>query len=186
VSSWPATARADAVVGPSEDETRFLELINQARAEAALPPLVMSAELVPDARRHTAAMIGAGSVFHSTPGALASYAAGWELLGENVGLGSDVTVIHRVFLDSDSHRDNVLGDFDRVGIGADRAPDGTMFVTVVFMRTGTETPPSTEPRFQPAPDVPDVVRDLERTETPPPPARELCSAGGAPGVACID
>jgi uncharacterized protein YkwD len=101
--------------------------------------------LIASARGHTAGMVELGELFHSTSGELTSYASDWELLGENVGRGPSVEAIHQAFMESESHRANVLGDFDRMGVGIARADDGTLFATVVFMRRSPDAPPTTAP-----------------------------------------
>ena len=138
-----------AVAAPS-DETEFVSLINQTRTAAGLGPLTGYEDLVDDARRHTAEMIAAGKIYHSTSAQLSSYTTGWTQVGENVGMGPNPSILHTAFMASPSHKANILGDYDRVGVGADRAPDGTMFVTVLFMKsasvpatTSTTTPPPT-------------------------------------------
>lgn len=143
------TSVVPAVAAPS-DETEFVSLINQTRTAAGLGPLTGYEDLVDDARRHTAEMIAAGKIYHSTSAQLSSYTTGWTQVGENVGMGPNPSILHTAFMASPSHKANILGDYDRVGVGADRAPDGTMFVTVLFMKsaavpatTSTTTPPPT-------------------------------------------
>lgn len=146
-----AVSMVPAVASPS-DESQFVSLINQTRAAAGLSPLSSYGDLVDDARRHTADMIAEGSIFHSSQSQLASATTGWSQLGENVGMGPNPSVLHSAFMSSPSHKANILGDYDRVGVGADRADDGTMFVTVIFMQTAgapatttTTAPPTTAP-----------------------------------------
>jgi uncharacterized protein YkwD len=140
-------AMLPAVASP-EDESQFVALINQSRTESGLTPLDVFWDLADDADVHTAEMIAAGQIYHSSNAQLGSYATGWARLGENVGMGPNPSLLHQAFLSSASHRANILGDYDLVGVGADRAQDGTMFVTVVFMKsaaqpTTTTTAPST-------------------------------------------
>ncbi len=45
-----------------------------------------------------------------------------------------VEALHRGFMASAGHRRNILGDFDRVGVGVTDA-DGRLWVTVDFVRT---------------------------------------------------
>lgn len=120
------------------DEHDLLELINDARAATGLSPLMMLGDLVDDARIHTHEMIETGELYHSATAQISSYATDWSLLGENVGLGPNMLALHRAFMASPSHAENVLGDFTDVGIGTARAPDGTMFVTVVFLQRAAE------------------------------------------------
>ena len=114
-------------------EGAFLSKINASRSAAGLPPLSMSSELVPDARAHSAEMMAAGGIFHSSN--LAGVASGWESLAENVGVGPSVDGLHTAFMNSSGHRRNILGDFNYVGVGVKEA-DGQIWVTVIFMKKG--------------------------------------------------
>lgn len=128
-----STALPASAAGVEEHE--LLVLINEARAEAALAPLTPLGDLVDDARRHTTDMIEAQELYHSSTREMATYTTGWSLLGENVGLGPNTVALHRAFMASTTHAENVLGDFEKVGIGADRGVDGTLYVTVLFMQS---------------------------------------------------
>jgi hypothetical protein len=141
---------ATAAVAAPSDEAEFVTLINQSRAQAGLAPLSSYADLVDDARRHTAQMIGEGTIFHSSSSELAAATTGWTLIGENVGMGPNPSLLHVAFMNSQGHRENILGPYDRVGVGAERSPEGTLFVTVLFMQsaaapttTTTTTAPTT-------------------------------------------
>lgn len=137
------------------DEAEFVALINQSRSAAGLSSLSSFWDLVDDARVHTDEMISAGQIYHSSSGQLGSYTTGWAALGENVGLGPNSALLHAAFMNSASHKANILGDYDRIGVGAARSPDGTMFVTVLFMRsaaaptTTTTTAPATTTTIAP-------------------------------------
>ncbi|MGF1667007.1 MAG: CAP domain-containing protein, partial [Acidimicrobiia bacterium] len=158
--------------------------------EAGLEPLAADIGLIASARGHTAGMVELGELYHSTSGQLTSYASDWELLGENVGRGPSVETIHQAFMQSESHRANALGDFDRMGVGITRAEDGTLFATVVFMRrspdapaddgaTGTMVLISGLPEFA-------VSRLLQAVAVFERSNRDLCSPLGSQGSACID
>jgi hypothetical protein len=173
----------------SEEVELFL-LINDARQEAGLEPLMADIGLIASARGHTSGMVEMGELFHSSSGELTSYASDWELLGENVGRGPRVEAIHQAFMESESHRANVLGDFDRLGVGIARADDGTLFATVVFMRRSPDAPAddgatgtmgliSGLPEFAVS-RLLSAVAVFERSN------RELCSPLGSQGSACID
>jgi hypothetical protein len=146
------------------DEAEFVSLINQSRAAAGLGALTSHADLVDDARVHTADMIASGQVFHSTAAQLGSYASGWSLLGENVGMGPNPALLHQAFMNSASHRANILGDYDLIGVGADRAADGVMFVTLVFMKSATPPPTTTTTT---APPTTTTAAPVTTTTAPP-------------------
>jgi len=127
----------------SGSEGSFLSAINSTRSSAGLGPLKMDGGLQSHARKHTADMIAAGKIYHSSSGELqAAAGSGWSKLGENVGRGGSVSSLHQAFMDSSGHRANILGDYNYVGIGTDTA-SGVLYVTVVFMKKGSTSPPPT-------------------------------------------
>jgi hypothetical protein len=134
-----ASALAD-----SGSEQGFLSAINSTRSSSGLGPLTMDSGLQSHARRHTADMIAADEIYHSSSAELqAAAGSGWEKLGENVGRGGSVSSLHQAFLDSPGHKANILGDYNYVGIGTDTADNGVLYVTVVFMKKGSSAPAPT-------------------------------------------
>jgi uncharacterized protein YkwD len=64
---------------------------------------------------------------------LSSQVRNWQSLGENVGMGGSESAIQRAFMNSYSHRDNILSrQFRQVGIGTARSSDGRLYVDEVF------------------------------------------------------
>ena len=121
-------------------EGDFLSKINASRSAAGLPPVSTHSDLVPDARNHSAEMMAAGQIYHTSN--LAGVASGWEALAENVGAGPTVDSLHSAFMDSSGHRANILGDYNYVGVGV--ASDGdVLWVTVIFMRKSAAPEPTT-------------------------------------------
>ena len=127
----------------SAEESEFIALINQSRSAQGLAPLSDFWDLTDDARVHTAEMIAAGQIYHSSNAQLSGYTTGWAKLGENVGMGPNPSLLHQAFMSSPGHRANILGAFDRVGVGTARSADGTLFVTVLFMQSSTPAPTTT-------------------------------------------
>lgn len=121
---------APALAG-TDDEERFVDLINSERAAVGVSELEVVPELVEGARGHAADMAAAGHLFHNQN--LADVAEGWTLLGENVGMGGDVESLHAAFMGSPDHRANLLNPaYDAVGVGvvwSDEVPH----VVQVFM-----------------------------------------------------
>ncbi|MBW3561725.1 MAG: CAP domain-containing protein [Actinobacteria bacterium] len=150
----PLAARpADATVD-SGAESRFVQLVNQARARAGLPALSVASDLVSVARRHSVRMADSGDLYHNPN--VASEVSGWQKLGENVGRGPTVDSIHEAFLNSPGHRANVLSrDFTQVGVGVEVREGGRIWVTQVFrlpQQAPAPTPePAPEPEAAPAP-----------------------------------
>ena len=114
-------------------EGDFLSKINASRSAAGLPPVSMHSDLVPAARNHSAEMMAAGQIYHTSN--LAGVASGWEALAENVGVGPSVDNLHTAFMNSAGHRANILGDYNYVGVGVASEGD-VLWVTVIFMRKG--------------------------------------------------
>ena len=122
------------------DEERFLQLINADRAGAGLPALGMDGSLRDLARRHSGEMAAAGQIFHNS--ALASQVpGGWRSIGENVGVGGSVEGLHSAFMNSPGHRANVLGDYDRAGLGVVLS-GSAIYVTEIFWKTASAPAPS--------------------------------------------
>jgi hypothetical protein len=148
IAATTLTPGTVALASPGQ-ESEFFSLMNSARASAGLAPLASDSALTAYARTHTATMIASGTIFHSS--GLGSITTGWSRMGENVGMGPSPSIIHQAFMASSGHRANILGDYNYAGIGADTAPDGTLYVTVVFMKKGetattttTQAPPTTQ------------------------------------------
>ncbi len=177
-----------AVASPA-DEGEFLTLLNNARSAQGLSPLSVHNDLVAGARLHTSAMVARGEIFHSTSSELGSVTTGWQVLGENVGVGPNPSVLHTAFMNSPGHRANVLGDFNFVGIGAERAPDGKLFVTFMFMKkpvasttTTTTVPPTTTtaPAPLPAPPAPATTTTTTVAQAPAPQPAPVAAPAPAP------
>lgn len=166
----------------SGTEGDFLAKINSSRASAGLSPLSVDGGLRSYARKHTDAMIEAGEIFHSSSSQIAKAAgSGWDRLGENVGRGNSPSSLHEAFMASAGHKKNILGDYNYVGIGTGTR-DGTLYVTVVFMKKGggskAETTTTTT---SPNPDEEEVPAAEPRTAEPKPDKQET-KASQAPAT----
>ncbi len=126
-------------------EAAFVAAANQERAAAGLPALVVADDLVAVARTQSAAMAD-GDDLHHNP-SLTDDVAGWQRVGENVGRGPDVDVIHSAFMASPAHRDNILeAGWTEIGIGVE-VRQGRIWVTQVFRlpAAAQDSPPTTVP-----------------------------------------
>lgn len=133
----PASRSADAEHAAAED--RMLELVNAARSEAGLSPLVMDEAIRAVARAHSADMRDRRFISHVNPGGLrledrASRAGiQFQYYGENIAQNDDEAAAHRALMESDEHRANILNpSFGRIGIGIVAAPGRGMLVTQNF------------------------------------------------------
>jgi hypothetical protein len=148
---FASTALGVAATADSGTESEFVSLINSTRANNGLGALQVDGGLRSHARNHTQEMIANGEIYHSSSGELSAAAgSGWSRVGENVGRGQSPSSLHRAFMDSSGHAANILGDYNYVGVGTDTSSDGSLYVTVVFMKKGETAPPTTEAPPPPA------------------------------------
>jgi hypothetical protein len=118
------------------DEQLFLVKANASRSAAGLAALTGDGKAAEVARSWSQHMAATDTLAHNPDmhkQVSATVTSAWKLLGENVGRGGDVPTLHDAFMNSPHHRDNVLGDFNRVGVGAVRS-GGTLWVTFVFIK----------------------------------------------------
>jgi len=162
-------------------ESCFTSKLNAARAANGRAALSTRSDLVAIARRHSARMASSGTIFHNSR--LQSEApSDWQSIGENVGMGPTCDEIHTAFMNSASHRRNILDpDYNYVGVGVVVAEDTTIYVTQVFMQAPaggsapapsaprTTTPRTTTPRTT-TPAKPSAPKPAPPVAAPPPPA----------------
>jgi uncharacterized protein YkwD len=123
----------------SQAERQLLDLANQALAEAGLAPLQIDEGLMRAARKHSALMASQKQLSHDLPGEpglpqrlAATSTLQFSAEGENVGVGPSVSELHRGFMRSPHHRDNLLNpDYNVAGFAVVR--NGNMiYVTEDF------------------------------------------------------
>jgi hypothetical protein len=130
----PAGIGAAAPSQPALDdvEAAFTAAVNRERAGRGLGPYRLVTDLVAVARQHAAQMAGQHRLYHNPR--LRSQVRDWEAVGENVGRGPSVDVIHRAFMDSPGHRRGLLNRrFSEVGVGVARS-GADIWVVEVFRR----------------------------------------------------
>lgn len=126
-----------ASAGTVEDEARLFELHNQARAAAGLAPFAYDSAAVGVARGWAQELARSGNLRHNPDlvNAVNAYVTtSWSRIGENVGFASGPDQLHNAFMGSSAHRANILGDYNRVGIGAARDAAGRLWTAVVFIK----------------------------------------------------
>ena len=142
ILSWSVTTRLAAAQGervPDSNAEQLMVLANQARAKAGVPPLTWDDALAQAARKHTARMVSeGGAIQHEYAGELElSERAGlagahFDVIEENIAIGSDPFEIHDAWMHSKGHRDNLLSpEVDRVGIAV-IASRGVLYATSDF------------------------------------------------------
>lgn len=128
----PATVADAACYVNNDNERSFASKLNTARRAAGRSSLRLDPQLSKAAKVHTREMIRRNVLYHTPTEALKRRVTNWVELGENVGVGSTTTSLHGAFMDSPSHRSNILySNFRYVGIGAKQA-HGRLWVTVIF------------------------------------------------------
>jgi uncharacterized protein YkwD len=105
-------------------EARLFALLNEARQQAKVPPLLAHQGLAEVAALHSRDMIESGFFGHESPRfgdpATRVHRKGlaFVLLAENIGRGSTAEEVHSMLLDSPGHRANALDpNLTHVGIG---------------------------------------------------------------------
>jgi uncharacterized protein YkwD len=104
--------------------SQLVQLINQSRAEAGLPALLVDRRLTEAARKHTLRMTQHKELSHQYPDeeALPLRYADENLRSdkqaENIALEPDVPLAHDGFMHSPGHRANILNpDYNAIGVG---------------------------------------------------------------------
>lgn len=116
----------------SADERYLLDATNGVRAGVGRKALVHNEALAERARWWAGVMASDGKLRHSD---LRGIPIAYTKAGENVGMGGSVETVHRALVASSGHYANMVDkDFNRVGFGAARASDGTVWVVEIFCR----------------------------------------------------
>ncbi len=113
---------------------QMLALTNQSRRAHGTQALRMDHRVSHKVKDHSRKMARSEALFHTANVPRYLRGRNYNWWGENVGYTyqSDLGSLQRAFMNSRSHRKNVLNDaYDRVGIGVERR-DGRVWVTLVF------------------------------------------------------
>ena len=128
----PTTSASAACYRPTRAERSFVRKMNNAREDAGKAPLKLDREVSKVSKVHTKEMVIDESLHHTSTTVLSKRVTNWTLLGENVGVGGNVSSLHQAFMNSPAHKANImLGSFKYVGVGVMK-DDGRMWVTVTF------------------------------------------------------
>jgi uncharacterized protein YkwD len=130
------------------DEKALLDLLNKERKKEKLPELTLNATLCKAARRHSENMAKQEKMSHQLDGKsvgdrVTETGYDWLSIGENLakseaeGPGdppaSPPEEIHKMWMDSKGHRENILNPkYREVGIAKARSSKGTYYYTQVF------------------------------------------------------
>lgn len=131
-SGFPTAFADSRCWDPRPTERGFTRKLNAARVNAGKGRLSLDPEASKAARRHTTEMVNRRLLHHTPNSTLARRVTRWSTLGENVGVGGTVASLHAAFMNSPSHRSNILySSFRHVGVGSLRR-GGRLWVTVIF------------------------------------------------------
>lgn len=184
----PGSVRAAAVLpSPADAELEFLQLLNGTRSERGLAPLKHDSLIVPIAREWSGAMAGSDTLSHR-PDLRAQFESrvtrDWQRIGENVGRGGGVRSLHDAFVASPAHFANIVGDYNRIGVGV-VISGSTIWVTFNFLK-GPDIQETASARVA-YDDV--ATRGIEQacpSETTPAPAfTDLAGSVHAPSIGCV-
>lgn len=149
-------------------ESDFVSLINSTRTANGLPAVTTSASLNSYAAWHSSEMLSADAIYHSSADELWGAGSSEAIaMGENVGRGNTPASLHEAFMNSPTHRANILGDWDRVGVGTMQGKD-RLYVTVIFEKVQQGTPTTvveTEPTLTTGEST--TTTEVTTTTTPP-------------------
>jgi uncharacterized protein YkwD len=134
-------------VQETSEERRFVELVNVERTRRGLNALTIEPLLIAVARDHSAEMRDKSYFNHTSPTAAlrtpmdryltaVQIRPGYACVGENLYWCSmaDVQRGHRAFMNSPTHRENLLFPrFDRIGVGIVKDARGQFWVTEMFL-----------------------------------------------------
>lgn len=127
-------AAGPASADTGSEEMAFVQKLNELRGSQGLAPLAVKGELFDLARAWSGRMAAAGNISHN-PDLAAQAPSNWLRMGENVGMGPDVQVLHDAFVASPLHYRNMIDpDFESVGVGVVHGAGDIIFVTVNFMK----------------------------------------------------
>jgi uncharacterized protein YkwD len=175
----------DAGAFSADDEQLLFALTNQDRTSAGLNALVNDSYLHKEAEWRAKDMGDRNYVLHAIPPdnlKVFDYERQdgycFEQSGENIGLstfddGVATSRIEGVFMRSQSHRDNILGRWAHLGVGAYKAADGRKLYAVLFSIPCGVSVPTPIPVATP---TPVVTPKPVATPTPTPAPRAQATA----------
>ena len=176
----------------TSDEHLLFSLTNQDRASAGLPALANDSYLHREAEWRAKDMGLRDYFSHNIPPGNAKVFAYmqkdgycFKVAGENIGLsnyadGIATASIEQAFMGSKGHRDNILGTWQRLGVGAYKAANGNIYYAVLFsIPCAKVTPKATaKPTAKPTV-IPTAEPTVAPTDTPIPSAADV-TAGTSP------
>jgi hypothetical protein len=147
-----AAAPLEQISSVPNESAQFVAAINDLRRSQGLNELSVDGNLTAVAQDWAVNMASHDSIFHRE--SLSSgISINWKRLGENVGMGPNVSDLMQAFIASPGHYKNLVDPtFTHIGVGSVRTPDGIMYTAHEFAAVSgaSYSPPATTP---PAPRV---------------------------------
>lgn len=135
----------------SDMEREFLSILNQERRDRGLAALVEDPSMASVAREWSSTM--STSHLHHRPDLREQVerrvTTEWRRIGENVGRGGSVARLHQAFMDSPGHFDNIVGPYNRLGVGVVQS-GSTIWVTFNFLDGPEIAAPASAPASHPS------------------------------------
>lgn len=108
----------------SSFEQQVFDLTNAARVQNGKKPFVWNDTIASTARKHSADMAKRSFFDHRNPDGKSPFdrmkadGVGYKQAGENIAAGqASAILVYESWMNSKGHRDNILGDFARLGVG---------------------------------------------------------------------
>jgi len=112
---------------------QMVGLINGVRAGLGLAPYAVDGELTANAQNWARSMAAAATISHQADLSV-GLSSPWIRLGENVGVGPSVVVVHNALVASPGHYANIADrSFGSVGVGVVES-GGTLYIAEEFMQ----------------------------------------------------
>lgn len=112
-------------------QKRILSAVNTARKNAGKKPMTLSTNMSRVAIAWSGKQAAANRMSHN-PNYAQQIPPGWVRAAENVAFGYTPAKVTPAWLKSPGHRANILGKFNRIGIGVACSSKGLPFYTQVF------------------------------------------------------
>jgi len=173
VTSTPAFAASS----PSSAE-QFIADINALRAQVGVGQLSESSALDSMAAGWSIHLENAGTLSHN-PNLAADAPSNWRALGENVGVGPNVSALQQAFTNSPEHYANMVdSSYNQIGVSVQIDSNGAMWVTEDYMYLPAAAPaPAPAPvRTTPTTAAPVAQATAPVTRSPVPVVRSTASA----------
>lgn len=127
-------------VTATSDEKIILDLINKARTEKGLPKLTLNSDLTKIARLKAKDMVAKGYFSHTSPTygspfeMMKKYSISYKVAGENIAGNPSLQNAVTAWLDSSTHRENILStSYNLIGIGVEKSDVYGYIITTMFV-----------------------------------------------------